>query len=100
MQHLAHFVPVRIEFVFEGNPSCESEFSRWRKSDFVPKVSSAKLKKNMYPSKEKHLLRTKSFHHIVSLYNWLSFERYYFLRLRWFKVGIDSACSLHVPSAE
>jgi hypothetical protein len=30
MQHLAHYIPLRIALVFERNTSCKSFFSRWR----------------------------------------------------------------------
>jgi hypothetical protein len=35
-EHLPHGFAVRFEVAFERNLYCQSEFSRWRKPQFVP----------------------------------------------------------------
>jgi hypothetical protein len=35
-EHLGYSMPVRIDLVFERNPSFKSEFKKWGRAHFVP----------------------------------------------------------------
>ena len=88
MQHLAHCFPVRIEFVFERNTSCESEFSRWRKALFFPKGIFDQIEETCVSLKRKPcVLQPGASTTLFSCENCVSFLKKIFLQFTIFKEG-------------
>jgi hypothetical protein len=87
VQQQAHRFPVRTELVFERSTSCNSEFSRWLKDNFVPnRPFQLSWRNTCIRPMNTICVRSDSIYHLTSLWNFVSFWMEFFLQLWYFKV--------------